>query len=127
MDTQDIMNILLAGLGVVITGLCSWLTAFITKWLNSKIKDKKLANYLSQITEICTSSVKVVYQTYVESIKGTDKWTKEAQEKALSQALQEVKLHLSDEVKKFIEDNYGDLTAYLKSQIESILYNLKNK
>ena len=124
--TNEVLSIILSGVGVIVSGLCTWLVAVLPKWFNSKIKDKKIAGYLSQITTICTNAVKSVYQTYVESIKGTSEWNKETQEKALNQALASAMFQMSDELIEFIKTNYGDITTYLKQLIESILYTLKN-
>ena len=66
---QEIQNILLSALGVIITGLATWLSTYIVKLLNEKIKDKQFARWLSQIIEIITNAVKCTYQTYVEALK----------------------------------------------------------
>lgn len=123
---QEIQNILLSALGVIITGLATWLSTYIVKLLNEKIKDKQFARWLSQIIEIITNAVKCTYQTYVEALKDKNMFTKEAQEEALKRTLQSVKSQLSQESIKFIEDNFGDVEKWLIEKIESIIYSLKN-
>lgn len=123
---QEIQNILLSALGVIITGLATWLSTYIVKLLNEKIKDKQFARWLSQIIEIITNAVKCTYQTYVEALKDKNMFTKEAQEEALKKTLQSVKSQLSQESIKFIEDNFGDVEKWLIEKIESIIYSLKN-
>lgn len=123
---QEIQNILLSALGVIITGLATWLSTYIVKLLNEKIKDKQFARWLSQIIEIITNAVKCTYQTYVEALKDENMFTKEAQEEALKKTLQSVKSQLSQESIKFIEDNFGDVEKWLIEKIESIIYSLKN-
>lgn len=123
---QEIQNILLSALGVIITGLATWLSTYIVKLLNEKIKDKQFARWLSQIIEIITNAVKCTYQTYVEALKDENMFTKEAQEEALKRTLQSIKSQLSQESIKFIEDNFGDVEKWLIEKIESIIYSLKN-
>ena len=53
-------------------------------------------------------------------------WTAEAQEKALKMALETAKASMTEEVKAYIEEHFGDLDEWLKSQTESTLYDLKN-
>lgn len=123
--TQEIMNILFSALGVIITGLASFMVAKITQWINQKIKDKKAANYLSTINELAWTCVKEVYQTYVETLKKEGKFDKEAQEKALHSCLNTLKAQLKDEIWEFIKTNFGDIDTYLISIIESIIFSLK--
>lgn len=123
---QEIQNILLSALGVIITGLATWLSTYMVKLLNEKIKDKQFARWLSQIIEIITNAVKCTYQTYVEALKDENMFTKEAQEEALKRTLQSVKSQLSQESIKFIKDNFGDVEKWLIEKIESIIYSLKN-
>ena len=120
------MNILFTALGIIVTGLATWLSSALVKFLNEKIKDKRLTNWLTQIVDIITSAVKFTYQTYVEELKDKDIFTKKAQEKALNQTYERVKNQLSKEAVKFIEENYGDVEKWIKEKIEVVIYSLKN-
>ena len=122
---MDIKSILISIGTAVVFALVSWGLTLLTTWLRSKIKNKKIAELLSSILNIVTNAVKVVYQTYVENIKGTDEWTVDAQKKALQMALEKAKKQLSKDTIKFIEDTYGNLDDYLTNLIEATLYNLK--
>ena len=123
----ELTNIIFSVIGIVFTGLASWGTAVLIKWLNSKIKDKELAAFATTITTVVGNAVKAVTQTYVDSLKGTDAWTKEAQEKALQMALETAKSELTDEALAYIESQHGDIDKYLVTLIESTLFNLKNQ
>ena len=118
---------ILPALGILLSGLATWLTTVGVKWLNSKIKNKELAALAETVVIIATRAVKATYQTYVESIKGTDAWTEEAQKKALHDALETAKKELSTEALAYIEKQHGNIDKYLINLIESILYDLKNK
>lgn len=125
--SQEIMQIVFSALGVLVTGLVGWLTTYLTKLLSQKIKDKDLANWLTQITEIILNAVKVTYQVYVEALKDKNMFDAEAQKEALERAYKMVLSQLTDDAKNFIKENYGDIETWVKAQIESAIYTLKNK
>lgn len=124
---MNFQEILFSAIGTILTGLLAWLISIITNWINSKIKDKNAAKILTSVTTLVTNVVQATYQSYVEALKGTDAWTKEAQKTALNKALTTIKSQLNSEGIKFIEENYGNVEEYLKTLIESVLYRLKNK
>lgn len=124
--TQEILNIILSAIGVIITGLASWAVTYFTKWISTKIKDQKAATYLATIVELTTNAVKEVYQTYVEALKNSGTFDEAAQKTALNKCLETIKSELAPEVVSYITTNFGDMTAYLTSLIESTIYSLKN-
>lgn len=119
-------EILFSAIGVIITGLATWGTTILINWLNSKIKNKELAALAATILTVITSAVKATYQSYVEGLKGTNAWTKEAQEKALQLALETAKEELTTDALAYIQEQHGDIDKYIKTLIESVLYDLKN-
>lgn len=124
---EQFQTILWSALGVIVTGLVSWAVAALTAWLNSKIKNEKVAKYLTAITTIVGTSVKEVFQTYVEALKKGNGFTEECQKEALNQALVKAKAALSDDLIGYISTTYGDVEQFLISQIESTIYSLKQK
>lgn len=118
-------DILISVVSIVLTTFASWASATLIAWLSEKLKDHKSQRYIMDAYMIAENCVKATYQTYVESIKGTDLWTKEAQEHALQLALAAAKEQLQSSTSKYIAENYGDLDTYLIGLIESILYDLK--
>ena len=124
---MNFQEILFSAIGTILTGLLVWLVSIVTNWINSKIKNKNAAKILTSITTLVTNVVQATYQSYVEALKGTDAWTKKAQEEALNKAFTTIKNQLNNEGIKFIEENYGNVEEYIKTLIESILYKLKNK
>ena len=124
--SEFFVEYILPALGILLSGLATWLTTVGVKWLNSKIKNKELAALTETVVIIATRAVKATYQTYVESIKGTDAWTKDAQKEALEQALKTAKSELTTEAIAYIEQQHGDVDKYIKTLIESVLYDLKN-
>ncbi len=120
-------EILFTIIGIIVTAVITWLGNKVSSFLTAHIKDAKALKHMSDITQIVLNGVKATYQSYVEGLKGTDAWTKEAQEKALGMALNTVTSQLSDELLKFIAENYGDVQQWIIGKIESSLYDLKNK
>lgn len=111
---------------VVLTALGSWVLAKVKTLINTKVKNEKARKLLNEATAVVTSCVKATFQTYVESIKGTDAWTKDAQITALKMATETAKMQMSEEVCTYIATNFGDVDTWLKNSIEAEIYTLKN-
>lgn len=122
---NNILTILLSAVSVVITGLATWLTSYLVMLINKKIKDKDITKWMTQITEIVMNAVKTISQTYVNELKSKGKFDTEAQKIAFQKALGLCMSSLTEEAKTFIKNNYGDIEAWLRTQIESTIYSLK--
>lgn len=123
---QEFLNILWTAVGVVITGLVSWATTALVAWLNSKIKNEKVAKFTTELTNIVGTAVKTIMQTYVDSLKQEGAFTEEKQKEALQKCLDIVLNQLTPELTKYIQDNFGDIQEYITTLIESSIYSLKN-
>ena len=122
MDWQEILSKIILGLiGIGFTAL----STMVTYWISKFIKDEHLKKLLNSLNELARSAVLEVYQTYVEELKGKGLFDKEAQSKALSKAIGIIKANLDSETKKWLEENKGDVEAYLKTLIESQIALLK--
>lgn len=121
------LQIVIAGVSVIVTGLASWGVAAFTTWINSKMKDKKMAQMLSDIFGIITDVVMEIFQTYVEALKKSGKFDEAAQIMAKDKAMEKIMTRLSDTMKEYIEEHYGDIRAWISEQIEVAIYQLKNK
>ena len=124
---QEILNIILAGLSIIVTGLCSWGTTALINFLNAKIADKKLANFLSRTSLIVSDAVQSIYQEFVEVLKKEGKFDQEAQQEAKRRAMAIITGQLSTEMKKYIESNFGEIEAWISEKIESTIYQLKKE
>lgn len=125
--TDELFKIILTAIGVIVSSITSWVATAIIKWFNSKMKDKKIAKYASDVLNIVTDAAKNIFQTYVESLKKEGKFTQEAQEAAKKKALDIIHSQLTDELKEYIQDNFNDVDSYLKNKLEAVLYSLKNQ
>ena len=117
---------ILPAIGMVLAGLLSWAGGVLIKWLATKTKNKELLAFATTITTVAQRAVKATYQSFVESLKGTTEWTEETQKKALNMTLDTIKAELSTEALAYIESQHGDIMAYLRTLVESVLYDLKN-
>lgn len=123
---QDFISILWGLLGTILTTLVTFGTTKLIQWMNAKIKDKDIARWSTQITEIVMSAVQSVFQSFVQTLKENSKFDKAAQEEAKNAAMEIILKQLTPELKKYIEDNFGDMKAWLGTQIEAAIYQLKN-
>ena len=118
-------DLIFAILLTIITGLVGWAFAIFKSWLASKIKDEKLKKIIFDIDEIVEKNVKIIYQTYVESLKDQDKFDKEKQKIALERCKNLIITDFSEDMKNYIKDNYGEITQWVIDKIETTIYNLK--
>ena len=122
---QILLNILAAVTTCIILPLISFLGIKLSQWLTTKIKDEKARKLFTQATEIVTNAVRTIFQTYVESLKNSGSFGKDEQLEALNRAKAIIASELTEELKSFISENYGDLTAWISNQIEASIYKLK--
>jgi len=125
--SSQLVNIIISIVGTAVTALLAWLTGLVTKWINSKVKDKNTAALLASVASIVSDAVKSVYQTYVQSLKDNGTFTDEAKKCAKEQALSLIEARLTPEMSQFIQSTYGDVGKYLSEAIEATLYDFKNK
>ena len=123
---MDLQNIVIEIAVILLTALGSWVLAKVKTLVNTKVKNEKARELLGAATSAVTSSVKATFQTYVESIKGTDAWTKDAQITALRMAANTAKTQMSEEVRAYIAANFGDVDTWLENSIEAEIYTLKS-
>lgn len=109
-----IIGILIAGLGTITTYL-----------INKYVKDAQLKKIVTSLNDLVQTSVKYVYQTYVEALKDKNMFDVEAQSKALEMCLEKINTNMPADVKKWLEENYSDVQEYLKTLIEAALATFK--
>ena len=122
---NQVLDIVFAAIGALLTGLAGFAVTWLTKWISSKLGDSKEAKWATQAVDIVTNAVQTVYQTYVEALKGQNKFDAEAQKEALQKAVDITLSQMSDDVKQYVGDNFGDIVEWIKNQIESTIYKSK--
>ena len=123
---QILLNILAAVTTCIILPLISFLGIKLSQWLSTKIKDEKAAALFAKAVDIVTNAVRITFQTYVESLKNSGSFGKEEQLIAFEKAKAIITSELTEDLKTFIVQNYGDLQTWISNQIEATIYKLKN-
>ena len=124
---DQLLSLIWGVVGTILTALATWGTTVLISWLNSKIKDTKVAAWASSVTQIVSSAVQSVMQTYVNALKKEGKFGAEEAAEAKRQALEIINNQLTPELNEYIKANYQDIEKYLNTQIEAVIYALKNK
>ena len=122
-----LLNILSVVVTAVILPLISYAGARLVTYLNSKIKDANAKILLTTATDIVINAVRSVFQTYVDSLKASGSFDAQAQTHALTKAKDIALSQMTDEVKTFIDKNYGSIDAWLTTTIEATINLIKNK
>ena len=117
---------------VCIIPLLGVLTAFAVAYIKAKMNELSAAagnateqKYLKMISETITKCVIATNQTYVDSLKNKDAFSKEAQKEAFELTYNAVLDILSDDAKDYIAEAFGDAETYLTTLIEEAVN--KNK
>lgn len=126
MEFSEVLNYCLY---IVLTIILPVVAKYAVDLIKTKIKESNIIadatknEDLSKIVEGALSDVMdaVIYinQIYVDSLKSSGKFDKEAQEEAFNRAYVEAMNMISDEAKKVIEELYGSFDKWLKLKIES--------
>lgn len=122
-------DIVLSIISIVVTTIVLPLISIagtkLIKYIGEKTKDQTATRILTNITGIVERAVRTVFQTYVDSLKKSGEFDKEAQIRAYNLAKQEVMVELNQEAKDFIGQNYGDINTFIRNQIEATINILK--
>lgn len=121
-----LFQILSVVVSAIIVPVISLIGAKIVNFLSVKIKNENAAKLFTTATNIVTSSVRTVMQTYVDSLKKEGKFDEASQILALKKAKNIALEQMSDEVKDFIAKNYGTLDSWLQTEIEATISKIKN-
>lgn len=95
-------------------------------WLGTKLKNEKAAGYIQKATTIVLNAVKMVFQTYVDSLKKVGGFDEAAQKEALEKCKAVIRLQLTEDVKAFLTEAYGDFEVWMNTQIEASINTLKS-
>jgi hypothetical protein len=125
---NEVVKTIMEALIPVLTVLIGTLTTYLINYINKKNKDidsnietKTLVKYNNMITQTITDCVQSISQTYVDELKKTNSFTKEAQEEAFKRCYAQVLLLLSKDAKEYISTAFGDMETYLTNKIEAIV------
>ena len=97
-----LINIISAVVTTVLLPLITWAGTKLIQYIGTKVKNEKAATFLSKATDIVLNAVRSVFQTYVESLKASGSFNKEAQFTALCKAKDIALAQFGDDVKEYI-------------------------
>lgn len=121
-------QLLLAVVSAVIPTLAGYAIVYIRELRDKAVAQTdsiKQQGYITEIADAVSVAVSVTSQTYVDSLKASGSFDKDAQIEAAQMALTAAVKALSPAAKEFIETMYGDLTEYLTNRIEAEVRNQK--
>ncbi len=93
--------------------------------LTSNIKDANVKKYIGLATDAVLKAVQYTTQTYVDSLKKTGVFTKEAQQEAFERAKLLASTMINQSAKDIITEAYGDFNTWVTTQIEATVKDVK--
>lgn len=122
-----VLTLVTAVAGVLIANISAW-----AKKETQKVTDENQRNLINgvidDVARLAGLTVKAIEQTTASTLREAVRDGKVDREELVelgTKAVNELKSSLTPEAKKVITDNFGDLEAYLKKEIESSLHDLK--
>ena len=123
---DNFINYMIPAIGTALGTLLSALFAYLIVYINKK-KQALLENskseiekkYIEKISKTITDCVIATNQTFVETLKKENAFTKEAQEEAFQKTITNVMSILNEDCIEYLESITSDITIYLRNQIEA--------
>lgn len=116
MDWKDLLIYIIQSLcGLVISVGIPYAFTLLRK----KVKDEKLARIIDRVENIVSKTVILVNQTYVDALKESDLFDKEAQIAAFEMCKERVLAMLNEESINAIAETYGDFDEWIRTLIEA--------
>lgn len=129
---MDWLELLQKIFDVCIIPLLGVLTAYAVQWIklrSSQIQktmdNELLKKYTSMLEATISNCVIATNQTYVEALKEQNAFGSAEQKIAFEKTFVAVMEILTDEAKDYLQEVFGDLQAYITSQIEAQVNKLK--
>ena len=108
------------------------ITTFLIKFINQKIEESKAntssettKKYLDLLNATITDCIKATNQTYVESLKDKNMFTKEAQKEAFNKTYDSVMTILKGDAEEYLREAVGDLEMLVQEKIEAGVQDVK--
>lgn len=103
----------------VVSGLLVKGVGKVTDILVEKSQNETFDMFLTEIGDAVADAVAMTSQTYVDSLKAAGTFDEAAQKAAFEKAFAACVGSLGQSAKDFIQNNFGDMTAYLTTRIEA--------
>lgn len=122
---KEILTLLFEVLSAVMIIVLPWLAKKVIHFIDAKTDKARTetisaeeARILDSIEQAVYESVIFVNQTLVDAFKSEGEFDEAKQKLALTTALDNIQLVLTEEAKDFLQENYKDVEAWLISKIE---------
>lgn len=89
-----------------------------TKELAAMAKSARVREMIYRIGDLIDDCVVATNQNYVEKLKGTDGWTKEAQAEALKMTTSAVMSLITAEMMELLQETFRDSTKWINTKID---------
>lgn len=129
---MDWLELLQKIFDVCIIPLLGVLTAYAVQWIKLQsshmqetMDSEMLKKYTSMLEATISNCVIATNQTYVEALKEQNAFGSVEQKIAFEKTFVAVMEILTDEAKDYLQEVFGDLQAYITSQIEAQVNKLK--
>lgn len=129
---MDWNELLMTLIKVVILPAVPIIVATVVKFSKAKIDEaiaevesEMLLQALNEATDAVYTAVTYTSQVYVDNLKQHGAFTKEAQEQALTTALEKAEAMLAEDTKQLLESMYGNLHDWLTVKIEQAVRDQK--
>lgn len=125
--SQLLLAVVTVSVPIIATYICNGISAWVKVLkrdediADSEIEKNKLEftnKYLSYLESLVISSVKMVSQTYVDSLKNQNQFTKEKQLEAFKKAYDNVMSILSNDSLDILHELFNDLDSVIRTLIE---------
>jgi hypothetical protein len=118
---QDLQNVLITIAIAILPVLSAYIIALLKKKTaeaEQRIGNTDINQYVEIASDAISSAVAAVTQTYVDGLKGTDGWTKEAQQEAFAQAKTKALIIMGEAAQGALNVLYGDADEWIETKIE---------
>ena len=122
-----VYNVIFPALATILTGLASWGVAVLVNWINSKIKNEKIAAALENARNIIIAEVAKTSQNFVDDLKKSGNFSPAKQAEALKMTLDSIKKQLTAEAAEAVNAITDDAEEWLMAEIEKAVKNSKKE
>ena len=123
MNPQELLTTLLQA---IVSAALPVLTTHLIKWVNVQTEELKTRTdnelaiaYTKEIADAITTAVAYTQQTFVDQHKDKPTWDKNAMRTACHMAMDKAVSLLTVEAEHFLNTAYGDVSKWLRAQIEA--------
>jgi len=132
LNMETMHDLLLTFIKVLIVTIVPLMTTYVIGYIKAKmdqvgvqIKSERARQHLEELTNAITAAVAHTSQTYVDQLKQSNLFTKDAHLIALESAKNTALNTLNPKTKDFLTDAYGDLNTLLETKIEKAVWDTK--